>query len=288
MTFGCGDEFDASAWAGLKILEGRFEGTNYRLLGSGAPIVLVHGVGADLEMWRPLAMRLANTQTVICYDMLGHGESNKPAGPYSLALFVEQLHRLTADLNFSQFDLLGFSMGGLVSQGFALTHPECVNRLILLNTVFDRSEKEREAVMHRVETSRKDGTAIVETALQRWFTPEFAAKNPDIVSCMRQRMIDNDRDAYASAYSVFATADQELAPVVNRITAPTLIVTGEFDSNSTPEMARNLAAKLVKGQAAILPNQRHMPPLEAPDELAKMVLDFLTQPLPDVVMEQPQ
>ncbi|MGH6959278.1 MAG: alpha/beta fold hydrolase, partial [Dongiaceae bacterium] len=115
------------------------DGTHYRRSGSGSPVVLVHGVGADLEMWEPVAERLAPLHDVVRYDMLGHGASAKPPGPYRLDDFVDQLRRLADGLGFERFVLAGFSMGGLVAQGFALAAPARVERLVLVNTVFDRS-----------------------------------------------------------------------------------------------------------------------------------------------------
>ena len=126
------------------------DGTHYRRSGSGAPIILIHGVGADLEMWEPVAERLAPLHDVVRYDMLGHGASAKPPGPYRLDDFVDQLRRLVDGLGFERFVLAGFSMGGLVAQGFALAAPARVERLVLLNTVFDRSAQERAAVEARV------------------------------------------------------------------------------------------------------------------------------------------
>jgi pimeloyl-ACP methyl ester carboxylesterase len=79
-------------------------------------VVLIHGVGADLEMWEPVAERLAPLHDVVRYDMLGHGASAKPPGPYRLDDFVDQLRRLVEGLGLERFVLAGFSMGGLVAQ----------------------------------------------------------------------------------------------------------------------------------------------------------------------------
>ena len=145
-----------------------------------------------------------------------------------------------------------------------------------MNTVCDRSEAQRTAVNQRVELSRTgDRQQIVEAAIQRWFTPQFAKQHPDVLQRMRWRMAENDNDAYARAYAVFATADEELVPLISKIVTPTLVITGEDDSNSTPEMAHKLASLLPNGQATILARQRHMTPLEAPEELSQQILGFL-------------
>ena len=109
-------------------------GTHYRRSGSGAPVVLIHGVGADLEMWEPVAERLAPAHDVVRYDMLGHGASAKPLGPYRLDDFVDQLRRLVDALGVERFVLAGFSMGGLVAQELYARFPEKVAALALVCT----------------------------------------------------------------------------------------------------------------------------------------------------------
>jgi pimeloyl-ACP methyl ester carboxylesterase len=262
--------------------EGSLHGTRFRCVGDGPPIVLIHGVGADLEMWTPLAGHLSRHRRVITYDMQGHGESARPPGPYRLVDFVRQLWRLTEDLKLGAFDLLGFSMGGLVAQGLALEHPAAVDRLILLNTVYDRSPEERRAVQARVaEAMSGDYESGIEAAIERWFTSAFIAVRPDKIDAMRQRMMRNDRAAYVAAYAVFASADEELAPQTERIEVPTLVMTGMEDQRSTPGMAARLALRLPQGTLRLLPGQRHMTPLEVPDRLAVLIEEFLGATAPD-------
>lgn len=263
----------------MSLSEGNLRGTHFRSAGEGPPLVLVHGVGADLEMWTPLAALLSRHRRVVTYDMQGHGESAAPPGPYSLADFVRQLRRLAEDLDLSRFDLAGFSMGGLVAQGFALEHPGSVNRLILVNTVYDRSAAERQAVQTRVEEARSGGyLAGVEAAIERWFTPAFRTVRPELIEPIRRRMMTNDKAAYVAAYAVFATADEALAPQLGRIEAPTLVITGMEDQRSTPAMAQRMAAILPRARLQLFPGQRHMTPIEAPDRMAAVIDEFLGAP----------
>ena len=89
----------------------------------------------------------------------------------------------------------------------------------------------------RADTLEREGAAgTIEAAIERWFTPEFRERNPDVVDARVRRAMGNDPKGYAAAYRVFATADmdEELAG----IRAPTLVTTGEHDIGSTPRMAR--------------------------------------------------
>jgi len=222
------------------------DGTHVRVTGTGAPLVLIHGVGLDLEIWEPLVPLLQRHRRLIRYDMRGHGLSAKPPGPYRLDDFVDQLDRLATALELAQFDLAGFSMGGMVAEAFAARFPERVRRLALLHTVHDRNSAERAAVAARlaqVETGDLEGS--IEAAIARWLNATFRKSHPDAVAAVERRMRGNDRAAYLASYRVFATADADVLPVIDRIRCPILVLTGEHDSGSTPAMAKSLVARLV-------------------------------------------
>ncbi len=241
------------------------------------PLVLIHGVGLDHMMWLQVMSALPQRRTVT-YDMIGHGSASKPDGPYTLDMFVDQLAGVV-DVLECKVDLVGFSMGALVAQGFALTPAgRSVRRMVLLNAVHDRTATERRAIMDRVADVRAGGfAATVEPALQRWFTPAFLAAQPAIVESVRLRLLDNDIQAYANAYEVFATVDAELAERAADIAVPTLVATGGDDQRSTPAMATALAAAIPHGCPQVLPGLRHLTPVEAPDVVAAMIDEFTMQ-----------
>ena len=242
--------------------------------GKGYPLVLIHGVGLDNTMWRPV-MSVLRHRRCIAYDMIGHGCAVKPPGPYTLDTFVQQLASIV-DALVCDIDLVGFSMGALVAEGFALSRGGArIRRMVLLNGVHDRSVEQRRAILQRVDEVRCTGlTTTIEPALQRWFTPAFAATHPAVVASIRRCLLDNDPQAYANAYEVFATADAELADRVDAIAVPTLVATGDDDQRSTVAMATALAAALANGRAAVLAGLRHLTPIEAPGVIASMIDEF--------------
>ena len=243
---------------------------------TSTPLVLVHGVGLDHTMWLPVMAILARRRT-IAYDMVGHGRAAKPAGPCTLDTFVEQLAAIVDVLD-CDIDLVGFSMGALVAQGLALSDKSSrIRRMVLLNGVYDRSPAERRAILDRVAEVRNGGfAATIEPAIERWFTPSFAAARPDVLATVRQRLRANNEGAYADAYEVFATADAELAGRVGSIVTPTLVATGRGDRRSTPAMAEALAKSLPNGQSMILNRLRHLTPVEAPNVVATLIDEFTT------------
>lgn len=244
--------------------------------GAGFPLILIHGVGMDLTMWDQHAGILADRYRVIRYDMVGHGRSGRPPGPYTLQRFVDQLLELMDRLSLPRAHIVGFSMGGLVAQAFAAQHPERVAALVLANTVAGRSQEQRAAVLDRVATVEADGhRATIDGALARWFTPQLAAQNPELVESVRRTLQNNDPASYLAAYRVFATADQEATPLLPRIESPTLIITAEEDTGSTPEMAASMHAQIPRSELVIVPGLKHLLPLEAPERFLDPILRFL-------------
>ena len=251
------------------------EGTHLRATGAGAPLVLIHGVGLDLEMWEPLVPLLQPRRRLIRYDMRGHGLSAKPPGPNRLDDFVAQLDGLVTALELDRFDLAGFSMGGMVAEAYTARFPERVRRLALLHTVHDRSPAERAAVAARLaQTEAGDLEGAIEAAIARWMSSAFRKTHTEAVAAIERRMRGNDRAAYLASYRVFATADAEVVGMIDRIRCPTLVLTGEHDTGSTPAMAKALARRLPAATLAILPGLKHLSLIEAPEVVAPVLDRF--------------
>ena len=108
-------------------------GTHYVVAGQGPPVVLIHGLGSSLATWQRTIEPLAERHTVYALDMPGHGDSEKPDVQYSLQAGVAYLADFLDALNVPRAALVGNSMGGLLSLGVALEHPERVTRLALVD-----------------------------------------------------------------------------------------------------------------------------------------------------------
>lgn len=248
---------------------------------SGRPLILVHGVGLDRHMWDRFLAAYPGRRDVVTYDLIGMGDAPKPAGPYSLSMYSAQLAGVAdaAAGPGGRVDVAGFSLGALVAQRFAVDFPERLGRLFLLNSVFDRTDAERSAIRARVVEVRAGAYAsTIEPAIERWFTPDFAAAHPGVVDAIRSRMLANAVEPYACAYSVFAEGDAELAPLTGRIIAPTLVITGADDQRSTPEMTRRLGDAIPGARAVVVPAVRHLLPVEEPGVLAELIGGFDPRP----------
>ncbi|RJG13582.1 alpha/beta fold hydrolase [Pseudomonas cavernicola] len=255
-------------------------GTSYLATGQGQPVVLIHGVGLNKEMWGGQIVGLAPHFRVIAYDMLGHGASPRPAQGTELIGYAEQLLELLDHLGLTQAVVVGFSMGGLVARAFALHYPARLNGLAILNSVFNRSPEQRAGVIERTSQAAEHGPdANAEAALSRWFSREYQAANPAQIAAIRQTLASNDPLGYLTTYELFATQDMYRVDDLGSIQVATLVATGELDPGSTPEMARQLAERIPGAQAVVLEEQRHMMPVESPRLINQMLLNFLNRAL---------
>jgi pimeloyl-ACP methyl ester carboxylesterase len=232
-------------------------------------VVLLHGVGLDRSMWRPVSAILRDEFDVQALDLLGHG-ANRPAPEGTT------LRDLADDVAASMqagAHLVGFSLGALVAQHLARHRPELVATLTSVSSVCRRTEAERAAVLGRLAAAEADFPASIEASLQRWYAGTDT--DPDMVRETRATLLANDVASYLNCYRVFATADAEIGPELPRIVTPALAVTGELDPGSTPEMTRRLAAAIPDCRAVVVPGARHMLPVQQPRELVTPLTTFI-------------
>ena len=239
------------------------------------PLTLVHGVGADLTSWDGVIEFLSVPRPIVRYDQRGHGQTEKIPGPYVLDDFVEDLKQVLDHLDVAQTHLAGFSLGGLVAQAFALKYPERLDRLILISTICDRTDKEKQTVLARAKTLLDSGaSAHLSNSVDRWFTDAFQQSHPHVVAKRLEKSKTNHPQCYAASYQVLAESD--LIDSVNQISAPTLVMTGECDLGSTPRMSKVLATKIPNSSLVILNHLKHSVLYEAPQIVADEINRFLS------------
>ncbi len=228
--------------------------------GDGEPLLLVHGVGLRAEAWQPQIDRFADRFRVIAVDLPGHGESTGLTGDPLLPAYVDWLDRVVTVLGFGPVSLVGHSMGGLLAAGLAVERPQQVARVALLNAVWRRSGEARAAVVARAAQIAAGGADAL-APLQRWYGDEACWSE------LRERtgrwLTGCDQLGYAAAYRAFALGDEVYADRFDAIQCPSLFLTGDLDANSTPAMARAMAAA-AGGDWRSIEGHGHMVPLTAP------------------------
>jgi len=250
-----------------------------RVEGTGEPVTLVHGVGACLNSWDEVAGYMLGRYRIIRMDLAGHGKSGPIRGDRTLTDFADDARRIWEHLGLTKTHLAGFSLGGLIAQSLALSDPDRIHKLVILSAVAGRTCEEREKVVSRLALLKEGGIpAVTAAAEERWFTPEFRRKHPDRVAQRMRELLANDPVSYAAAYTVFATGD--LGDRVGEIRLPTLVATGEHDVGSNVRMARMMHAAIAGSELHILRGLRHSVLVEAPRQVADMLMHYFDKHQP--------
>ena len=244
--------------------------------GQGPAVILIHGLGLDRFLWTPFVAPLAQQARVIRYDILGHGEAPSLTEPVALTDFDAQLIDVMDALAVERAVLVGFSLGGVIARATASFHPDRIAGLVLLNTIARRPPDIRRQVLDRADRlDAGESESLAEEAIERWFTPAFRKTRPDVIDQVLDRLSRNDPNSYRHAYRLFAETDAAIESLHAGIGVPTLVVTGEDDRNSTPDMAREIASALPHGEWNVLPGLRHMGLVEAPEAFLDLIVPFL-------------
>ena len=237
-------------------------------------VILIHGLGGTLNIWDPIISVLEHRFSVLRYDLRGHGQSDVPAGDWSLEDFVRDLDSIFINESVPYAHLVGFSLGGLIVQQFALSYPDRVGQLTILSAVAGRTNAERQHVQERIRNLEKgDLNTNIELALERWFSPEFRQDHPERVQKRIAELRATSPAGYFQAYRVFVLSD--LAEHLSQIQCETLVMTGEHDPGSNVRMARLMHESIPNSQLEILPNLRHSVLVESPQLIAEKLDSFL-------------
>ena len=247
------------------------KGTFYKLnQKEGIPIVFIHGVGLDHNIWDPQINEFDNT--VLIYDILGHGKTPLNKEKISFDDFSDQIIDLIDELKFSKIHLIGFSIGSLIARNFATRFSDRLKSLTLLCSIFNRSDNEQKIVNERFEQTKKD-KKLTKDALNRWFNKDFIEKNPLISDKIFSILNNNNMDNFIKVYSLFVNhKDNEK---FENISVKTLVITGEGDVGSTPEMSDNLSKKIKNSEVKIIPVGKHLCSIECSYDVNKAIKDHI-------------
>jgi pimeloyl-ACP methyl ester carboxylesterase len=241
--------------------------------GQGEVLVLLHGVGMRAEAWGPQIAAFAASNRVIALDMPGHGQSEALPGQPELADYVAWTAKVLRQLGL-RANVAGHSMGALMAAGLAVDHPDLVLRLAVLNGVYRRSPEAKAAVQARAAALAK-GANDIDVPLARWFGPADQVVRDQVAGWLR----DVDLKGYAAAYHAFANGDATYAEAWPQLNCPTLVLTGDGDANSTPEMARSMAQAAPDARAVVIEGHRHMANLTAPEAVNAAMVAWLAAPV---------
>ena len=247
---------------------------DYTVEGSGPPLFLIHGIGAARDTWRFVTPVLSGHFTVVSYDLRGHGTSPLPEGEFGLDELVDDLERVRERSGFEQAHFAGHSLGGMIGPAYALKHPDRVLSLGLLSTAAFRTEDDSAKVWAVVRAMEDKGIEqVLDTLVDRWYTDAFIEAHPDIVQRRLKQVVGMHADIFMNVFRIYAGT--EMQPWLHQVTAPSLVLTGEFDGGCNPRLNALIAEALPNSELVVLPGYKHSLLLEAGEDVARHMIRFV-------------
>lgn len=252
---------------------------HYLDVGTGEPaLVLLHAFPLHSGMWAPQLACLSSGRRVVAPDLKGFGASDAPESPsaYTMLGYSDELAGLLDHLGLEQVVLGGLSMGGYVAFAFLREHRDRVVGLILADTragadtpeVFERRTNQQDQV------ARQGTAAVTETLLATLLCEDTKVGRLELVEQVR-RLMANPPAGFIGGLEAMKhrpDATGELAA----ISVPTLVIVGEHDAPSPPDVARSMHQAIPGSRLAVLPHAGHLSNLEAADDFNTAVSDFLS------------
>ena len=235
------------------------------------PIVFIHGVGLSYEIWQPQLDFFTNYST-LAYDILGHGKSSLKKQNISFDDFSDQLIKLIDELNFQKIHLVGFSIGSLIARNFATKFNDRLQSLVLLGSIYKRTEQQQKIVNERFNQAKKE-LKLSKLALKRWFTNKYLENNPDTYDKISSILSSNNMTNFIKVYELFVNHKND--EDFEKITVNTLITTGENDIGSTIEMSQELNKIIKNSQLKIIKNGKHLCGIECADDVNLTIKNFI-------------
>ena len=247
--------------------------TNYVIEGEGPWLTMSHSLACNLSMWDEQAKLLAKNFKVLRYDTRGHGGSSAPSGPYTLDQLAGDTKALFDALGVKRTHWIGLSMGGMIGETFALKHPGFFQSMVLADTTSRRPPNAAQMWGERIKVAQEKGMgALVESTLERWFTEPYRQSRKDVMerigNCIR-----------ATPVSGFVGCCEAISKVdvldrLKEIDCPALVIVGDQDHGTPPEMARQIHANLKGSKLLVIPSAAHLSNIEQPQIFNEALTSF--------------
>jgi 3-oxoadipate enol-lactonase len=232
-----------------------------------APVVVFsNSLGTRGEMWDAQAAALSGHLRVLRYDTRGHGRSPVPTGPYSMAELGGDVIALLDRLGLERASFCGLSIGGMTAMWLGVNAPERIDRLVICCTAMQLPPPG--TWTDRAAQVRAEGMgAVVEATMERWFTPGFPKRKPEVVERIRKTFLSTPPEGYAGCCE--ALAEFDMRGELGAVRAPVLVIAGEDDPVGTPERAAAIGEEVPDSRVVVLPNARHLAAVEQADAVTR-------------------
>ncbi len=245
--------------------------------GQGEPLILVMGLASTLDMWHRTAPVMAKRHRTILIDNRGVGRSGVPMPPYSIPTMAADVAAVMDAAGIDKAHIFGISMGGMISQEFALLYPHRVDSLILGCTNFG-GRQVKPAAPNVLEILRARGMMTPDEAAWAMVPFTYDATTPrervaeDIA--IRLKWFPSAEGYFGQLGAIFSWESRDR---LSKIQAPTLVIHGETDELVPPENGRMIADLIPGAKLTMLANASHIFPTDQPELSHQLILDFLQE-----------
>ena len=245
----------------------------FEVRGTGQPLLLLHGLGADRDVWREVHSPLSAGRQVVALDLLGFGQSAKPSTELRLRDLADSVIELLDELSFASVDVMGNSLGGWLALFLAVAHPERVRSVVAVAPAFlyGLPETVTAEALARGANPREEDAArrYLARALKREATPD------DVVSLLRRRLSADDSNTIESLARSIERGEDLLVGKLEDVTQPVLVVHGVADGVVPQAQSERVASEALTTQLMLLEASGHWPQIEEPELFTKAATEFL-------------
>ena len=285
----------------VKYLELHGDRVAYQDVGSGEALLLLHGMAGSSDTWRAVIPQLSKKYRVVAPDLLGHGQSAKPRGDYSLGAFAVSLRDLLDELGITRATIVGHSLGGGVAMQFVYQHPDYCQRLILISsgglgpdvgwTLRLLSAPGAELVLPAIAPRP---VLAVGNKLRSWFSSVGiqSPRGAEMWNAYSSLSDSKTRQAFLRTLRSVVDYRGQAVSALNRLhltsDLPTMAVWGDRDQIIPVDHAYAAQAARPGSRLEVLTGVGHFPQVERPSELVDLIDDFIgSTSQPTDVLEPP-
>jgi 3-oxoadipate enol-lactonase len=239
-------------------------------------IVFIHGFPLNSEMWKPQVEAIKNRFRAITYDVRGHGRSELGDGQYTMELFVDDLIALLDHLGLKKVVLCGLSMGGYIALRTIERNPERCRALILCDTTSNADSNEAKLKRaNSMKSIKKTGVKpFGEEFLKAVLSPETFQQKTGVVAAVRNMIQSNSPVGMCGALLALVSRT-ETTSSLPKINVPTLILVGEQDKTTPPELSEKMQQLIPNSELHRISNAAHLSNLENHEEFNNHLFHFL-------------
>ena len=244
--------------------------------GEGEPIVLLQAFPLNGKMWKPQAKALSESYHVIMPDFPGFGRSPYPPAQPDMRFYAERILELLDKLELERVVLGGLSMGGYIAFACLRLFPERISGLLLANTRAEPdSEEVRESRKDMAQRVSKEGVGVlIELQMERLLSPTTLQNEPLIVEQVKSMILESSPDGVVGALGAMRDRPDSTS-LLSQVQVPTLVIGGEEDGISSPEVMGEMANSIPNSEHHTLSGAAHLSNLEAPGDFNAALKEFL-------------